>query len=227
MKISNRYGTINVLGRKKRFGGGKTIGLSMSGGADSTMLCILLAKTIQKKNLRTTIQPFNGLDLWAPLDSNGLPEIIKIIQEMFPTVNINWPVSTVFNTNGDHDFDKNSYIRPFTRELLRKKFIDVIIPGISLGPPLEAQKTFDVRDDDIYKIQRIPGYRLYNEVEQVDPAIAPYKNVDKRFIIQCYKDFNLRPLLDMTQSCTDPKGNCGHCWWCQERSWAIKEVFGE
>ena len=226
MKYKNRFGTINLLGKKKKFEN-KTIGLSMSGGADSTMLCILLAKTIQKRNMRTTIQPFNGYDMWAPLDSAGLPAIIKIVQEMFPTVDIKWPVSTVFNTDGDHTFDKNTYIRPFVKNMLTKKYIDYFIPGISLGPPLEAQQTFDVRDNDIYKIQRIPGYRLYNEVEQVDGKFAPYKHVDKRFIIQCYKDMDLKSLLDMTQSCTDPAGNCGHCWWCQERAWAIKEVFGE
>ena len=40
----------------------------MSGGADSTMLCYLLANTIQEQDLNITIQPYNGLDLWAPGD---------------------------------------------------------------------------------------------------------------------------------------------------------------
>lgn len=226
MKFKNKYGTVNVLMHKKLFNN-KTIALSMSGGADSTMLCILIAKTIEAKKLNSSIQPLNGYDIWAPLDSAGLPDIIKRIQTMFPTVKIHWPVSVVFKTNGSKTEDKNSYIGPFVEKLLQQKFINVFIPGISTGPPLEAQKEFHISDDAEYQIQRLPGYRLWNEVEKVKSALAPFKNVDKRFMIQCYKDFGLRNLLDMTQSCTNPKGNCGKCWWCNERNWAINEVFKE
>ena len=78
MKFSNKFGTINVLKEKNKYRN-RTIGISMSGGMDSTMLCILLAKTIESKGLRTVIQPYNGYDIWAPLDSAGLPNIINRI----------------------------------------------------------------------------------------------------------------------------------------------------
>ena len=42
--------------------------------------------------------------------------------------------------------------------------------------------------------------------------------------MQCYKDFDIEGLRELTNSCTVPIGNCGECWWCQERAWAISEV---
>ena len=223
MKFTNKFGTINVLKEKNKFRN-RTIGISMSGGMDSTMLCILLAKTIESKGLHTVIQPYNGYDIWAPLDSAGLPNIINRIRKDFPTVKLRWPISTVFNTGGDNVKDKNTYIRPLVRNLMNNKVIYKIMPGISMGPPMEDQLKFNVKDAHC-AIQRLPGYRLWNEVEEADDNLAPYKHIDKRFIVQCYKDFGYEDLIPMTQSCTDPKGNCGQCWWCEERKWAIDQVF--
>lgn len=224
MKFSNQYGEVEVL-KNKKLSRNKVIGLSMSGGADSTLLCVLVAKTIDQKGLNSIIQPYNGYDTWAPLDSAGLPKIITYIRTLFPNVRINWPVSVVFDTNGDHEKDKNTYIRPFVHNLINREYVDFIIPGISSGPPIEVQEKFGIKDHTA--IQRIPGYRLWNEVENANDKRAPFKNVDKRFMLQCYKDFGLKELFDMTQSCTHPAGNCGKCWWCKEREWASQEVFGE
>ena len=113
MQYKNTFGKIQVMKNEHLFRG-KTLGVSMSGGADSTMLCYLLAKTIKKRDLQITIQPYNGYDIWAPLDSRGIIKIVQYIQSTFPTVDIQWPISTVFDTNGASasEGDKNSYIRP-------------------------------------------------------------------------------------------------------------------
>lgn len=218
MKFQNKYGTINVLPNPKQFRN-KTLGLSMSGGADSTILCILLAKTIESKGLNITIQPFSGYDLWAPLDSAGLPNIITFIKSEFPSVKINWPVSVVFDTQGSPD-GKNVYIGQLKKNMMDTGFINDFLVAISRGPELETQLKFNA-------IKRIPGYHIWNEVAEANPNLAPFKEVDKRFIVQCYKDFGYESLLKQTNSCTDPAGNCGECWWCQERSWAINTVFGD
>ena len=218
MKFQNKYGTINVLPNPKQFRN-KTLGLSMSGGADSTILCILLAKTIESKGLNITIQPFSGYDLWAPLDSAGLPNIITFIKSEFPSVKINWPVSVVFDTQGSPD-GKNVYIGQLKKNMMDTGFINDFLVAISRGPELETQLKFNA-------IKRIPGYHIWNEVAEANPNLAPFKEVDKRFIVQCYKDFGYESLLKQTNSCTDPAGNCGECWWCQERSWAINTVLGD
>ena len=226
MQFQNKYGTIDVLptaGKLKN----KTLGVSMSGGADSTMLCILLAKTIETEELNITLQPFSGHDLWAPLDTAGLPNIITFIKSQFPNVKINWPVSVVFDTQGVYD-GKNIYIGQLKKNMMDTGFINDFLVAGSRGPELEFQLKFTVPAERDWKpIKRIPGYHQWDEVSKGDPNFAPFKDVDKRFIVQCYKDFGYESLLKQTNSCTDPAGNCGECWWCQERSWAIDTVFGD
>ena len=97
MEYKNKFGTINLLEDSKFKN--KTIAVAMSGGADSTMLCYLLANTIQEQDLNITIQPYNGLDLWAPGDGQQVPKIVYYIRNKFPFVQINWPLSVVFDTD--------------------------------------------------------------------------------------------------------------------------------
>ena len=224
MQYKNKFGTIQVMKDGDLFRG-KTLALSMSGGADSTMLCYLLAKTSQRHNLQITIQPYNGYDTWAPIDSASVPRIIKFIRKKFPAVDIQWPLSTVFNTNGNHaPNDKNMYIGPLIDKLEAHNVVDEVMNGISMGPPLEVQQTFKDWDNKI-NVRRLPGYHLWNEVERAIDHLSPFKHVDKRFVVQCYKDFGIEKLLRMTNSCTAPQGNCSECWWCQERNWALNETL--
>jgi hypothetical protein len=224
MKYKNKFGTIHVMKDRDLFRG-KTLALSMSGGADSTMLCYLLAKTSRRHNLQITIQPYNGYDIWAPMDSKGVVKIIKYIQSKFPNVDIQWPISTVFDTNGDFaPNDKNMYITPLIEKLVAHNVVDLVMNGISMGPPLEVQQTFKDWDNKI-NVRRLPGYHLWNEVERAIDHLSPLKHIDKRFIVYCYKKFGIEELLEMTNSCTEPQGNCRECWWCQERSWALEQTL--
>jgi len=225
MQYKNTFGKIQVMKDEELFRG-KTLALSMSGGADSTILCYILAKTSQKRDLQITIQPYNGYDIWAPIDSTGVIKIIKYIQSKFPTVDIQWPISTVFNTNGASasEGDKNSYIKPLIEKLVAHNVVDLVMNGISMGPPLEVQQTFKDWDNKI-NVRRLPGYHLWNEVERAIDHLSPLKHIDKRFIVYCYKKFGIEELLEMTNSCTEPQGNCRECWWCQERSWALEQTL--
>jgi tRNA(Ile)-lysidine synthase TilS/MesJ len=69
MEYKNNFGTINIFEDVDKFKD-KTVAVAMSGGADSTMLCYLIANTINEQDLNITIQPYNGLDLWAPGDGH-------------------------------------------------------------------------------------------------------------------------------------------------------------
>tara|TARA_B100001057_G_scaffold487273_1_gene569747 strand:+ start:129 stop:806 length:678 start_codon:yes stop_codon:yes gene_type:complete len=224
MIIKNRFGEVNPLGEvdlKKT----KTIGISMSGGADSTMLCYLLAKSISNDKLNISIQPYNGYDINLPGDSNKIPYIISYIRNKFPDVDLKWSMTVVFS-NPEHKDIKNIFIQDLYKKMLHKNFDERVV-GITPGPPIEVQKKFKVAGQQ-QKIKRLPGYHLYDEVTDfAKHSSGPFKSVDKRFVIQCYKDFDLIDLLENTTSCTE-KQKCTSepkCWWCQEREWAIKEVL--
>ena len=70
--IKNKFGEVKILSNNML---AKSIGISMSGGADSTMLCYLLAKSISNGKLNISIQPYNGYDINLPGDSNKIPFI--------------------------------------------------------------------------------------------------------------------------------------------------------
>jgi hypothetical protein len=59
-----------------------------------------------------------------------------------------------------------------------------------------------------------------------DPStgiIVPFGSIDKRYIIQYYKNHNLQGLLKLTHSCgNDPLVSCGKCFNCLEKNWAIE-----
>lgn len=216
MQYRNRFGKVYILDDEK-FYNNKTIAISMSGGADSTMLCYLLANTIRKRNLNIQIQPYNGYDISVPSDSAGLPSIINYLQEKFPDVLIHWPISCVFDTKNTDT--KNNYIRPLIEKLCDKKVVDEVIQAVCLGPPKEVQRSFIGNN-----YFRRPGYALWDEIVKAKNH-APFVNIDKRFIAQAYVDYNIEDLLNLTNSCTRPQGNCKECWWCQERAWAINEAY--
>ena len=188
MIIKNRFGEINPLG-EVNLQKTKTIGISMSGGADSTMLCYLLAKSISNDKLNISIQPYNGYDIGLPGDSKNIPYIITYIRNKFTDVDLKWPMSVVFS-NPEHKDIKNNFINDLYKKMFYKNFDERVV-AITPGPPIEVQKKFKV-PGHVPKIKRLPGYHLYDEVTDFGKhSSGPFKTVDKRFVIQCYKDFDI------------------------------------
>ena len=223
MIFENKFGKIKIFEDKEKFKG-KTVAVAMSGGCDSTLLCYLIAHTINEEDLNITIQPYNGLDLWAPGDGIQIPKIINYIRSKFPNVKINWPLSVVFDTDGGKAPTKHTYIKPFS-VMLEEKIVDYTIHGISMGPPEDIQNSFKKTQGHPGDIVRLPGGLYWDELNRQDDDLAPYKTVDKRFMVQAYQDFGINDLLDMTASCIVPDPGCGGtCWWCQEREWAVSSL---
>lgn len=57
-------------------------------------------------------------------------------------------------------------------------------------------------------------------------TIMPFVMLDKRAVVQLYKDLALEELFSKTYSCavrTDEP--CGTCFQCYEKDWALKEVY--
>lgn len=54
---------------------------------------------------------------------------------------------------------------------------------------------------------------------------TPWWNMDKKFVAGVYQEMGLvDTLFPITRSCEDlqlKEGHCGRCWWCEERFWAF------
>jgi hypothetical protein len=138
MIYENKFGKVDIL-PDPDFWDGHIIGIAMSGGADSLMLCYLVANTIKKLKLNSSIQPYNGYDIHVPHDSNAAVKTLPTLIRKFPTVDIKWPISTVFNSNGEDN--KMDYITKLRKALAGATFTRHIT-GITLGPPYKVQNSW-------------------------------------------------------------------------------------
>ena len=145
MIYKNKFGEVDILNKKYNFDN-KVIGLSMSGGADSTMLCYLLAKTIQKEKLNIIIQPYTGYDIDIPHDSEKLPNIIEYIRNKFPDIKIRWPIAVTFKSNG-----KDIKIRWFEEGISFEDWKN----GESPSSPMNDKKAID----SAYEKMNQEGYK--------------------------------------------------------------------
>ena len=68
---------------------------------------------------------------------------------------------------------KNMYIKPLIEKLVAHNVVDLVMNGISMGPPLEVQQTFKDWDNKI-NVRRLPGYHLWNEVERAIDHLSPF-----------------------------------------------------
>lgn len=212
-----------------------TIGIWMSGGADSSLLCYLIAKEIKIKNLSIKIQPLTVQK--RPNIFESIPVKNKIIEIL----------------DADHIFKEHiiyhapiegwqteNYLSMFAtknRENIRNNVFQVLFSGITTNPPREVQEKFqwgvleDVESKRGSHLMK-DTVRYFTETEnQIEYEFLEYKpffNINKKDIAAIYKENNLlESLFPLTRSCEDRnflQGHCGKCWWCEERLWAFGQL---
>lgn len=227
MIYANEYGTVDLLSEQflqslKSDNG--TIGVKLSGGADTALLLHLLAKEISERNLNFSIVPYTFND--KPDRFIVAQNIIHEVAKTFPKVKFE-----------KHQYDEISlpYRKVFDKwalKLTRQYDIVFFTNGVNLPAPeeaitinkelakfvgtREAPRNYDTQDLERIGIQDIPEY-------------SPFKDVDKRFTAQLYEDeFLLETLFPLTRSClgsaevTDyHEKPCKICYWCEEKYWAF------
>ena len=198
-----------------------TLGIWCSGGADSTALLYLLAKTIQKKKSYMKIQPMSVRRQrpWNPVKAthviNKITEILDF-KNMLPHI-IYYP---------DKKDEHQTEIKEFwdrDKENQETGVWDVLYDGITSNPP-KGEMPYDTDQKD----RRNPD----EDHELITPcgtSMRPFFNTNKKFVADIYKQENLMSnLFPLTWSCegTFEKTNgyltpCESCWWCHERYWAF------
>lgn len=213
----------------------KTIGIWMSGGADSSLLCYLLAKEIKVKNLPVKIQPLTVQK--RPNIFESIPVKNKIIEIL--------DVEHIFNEHiiyhaPSEGWQTKAYLSMFAtknRENIRNNLFQALFSGITTNPPREVQEQFqwgvleDVESKRGSHLMK-DTVRYFTETEnQIKYEFLEYKpffNINKKDIAELYKENNLlESLFPLTRSCEDRnflQGHCGKCWWCEERRWAFERL---
>ena len=193
------------------------IGISHSGGVDSTLLLyILMSVSKNTIHIFTTGNNQRG--------RKNVETSVKVVE---------WLINETGNSNIEHhisytDVQSTMTLFPKLGKYKKQGLIDVVYTGITANPPAEVCADFTL---PITENNRNP------EVERPTKFgffYTPFTNIDKRKIAEVYQDLELDDLFNITRSCEfDPTidpfdpgmGHCGRCWWCQEREWAFGGLY--
>lgn len=212
-----------------------TVGIWLSGGADSAMLCYLLAEHIKRTQRGVKIQPLT-IDYKRPFQNIGVQVKDKIAElldagDIFLDHIVYHPESEWTADELSNEFHKRNY------ENFKENKFQVLFSGISTNPPQQVQEGFKWGILDSVEKKRGEGVAKTTSryfVETVDGVdyefleIKPFFEMNKKDIAEIYADRNLlETLFPLTRSCEKigtVTGHCGECWWCEERQWAFKRL---
>jgi hypothetical protein len=164
---------------------------------------------------------------------------------MAPELNCKDPV--IEDENGHMKTGDRVQVRAWNDYMCYTNQIPAWFGGITLNPtdnlitqkPFDRNKEFEYSEEDLKKL-----IRRHNGVY----ICHPFSFTDKEWIMQQYKNFDRIDLLKLTHSCEGDDNlypevyqgldyrtyvpdqivpECGKCFWCQERHWGMKKVFGE
>jgi hypothetical protein len=233
MKYESEHGVVKFWDPWPQLNVFKKIGINLSGGCDSALLMFFTCRELERRNSDATIIPITGVHTLRPTNIWNATEILSLFKDMFPTVNFG--EHQVFYYDKESSDDKVNKHHAYERTLYRDKIIDALFHGRTSNPPKEECEKHDLsynrelkRDCDSPKKETYLG-------DHRGGFYCPFDYVDKRFIADMYKQYNLMDnLFPLTASCvgyadttdywTKP---CKECWWCREKKWAFGYYDGK
>jgi 7-cyano-7-deazaguanine synthase in queuosine biosynthesis len=190
------------------------IGITMSGGVDSSLLCYILMKYATGP-----IHIINFSSRYHQWASPGtVADVVGFCLD-----------HTKFNS--DNIFMHTYFVHKRTQEEITKRIkehvhqkVSVVYGATTATPPEEDLTLFKVPTIDYISRTRDPNVMRspYGTIGYYRPLF----NVDKKQIKRMYDELGLTDtLFPITRSCDNPEiktGHCnGNCWWCEERKWAF------
>lgn len=190
------------------------VGISMSGGADSTIIAYLAMTQLDVPIHFITMSTVDRGCAQHKTTSDVIARLCDI------TDNYNVVHHLSFAINAENGI-KNIF--ELSKDLLYKQqIVNSILTGITANPPLDVTDQFTQREN-VEPVDRNP-----DESRALQRAVGwynPLTNLNKQDIVQIYYDHGVHEsLYPVTKSCWTDYGvePCGECWFCEERSWGEK-----
>ena len=198
------------------------IGVSCSGGADSSILLYHLMREVEQKIYICT----TGNNQRNRYNVTGASRVVEKLIQLTGNSNIEHHISYCEVQTSEELFPKLS-------TYFKNNTVNIFYTGITSNPPIEVTDKFKLKITEHDRSEKKKD--LLIQIPNVGLAYTPWANVDKRKIAEMYKEANLlEELFPLTRSCEydptssffdvieDPRmGHCGSCWWCEERQWAF------
>jgi len=198
----------------------KSVGLSLSGGADSALAFYCLLKTLSDRNQDTLVYTMHGYDTFRTVARSyeAADAVYEYIVSLF---NIEVPPLHTFAFYKNKAVGKYEWFFPNYIYLKNKYNIEDMITSMTLGMPDRKRPNWN---EDKYELTEEEVIAMSKEA----PLRFPFATVDKKFIAHQYRKLGLSDLSALTSSCVgDQKVPCKKCWWCEERYWAFKSYDGD
>lgn len=207
----------------------KTLGIWLSGGADSSLLCYLLAKHILDNNLDFKIQP---VTIFKNKRTTYYKNVLDFIKD---SLNCNELfLEPIVKDRIDED-EHTAFFNLNYENVISKKY-KYIYSGINQTPEAENYTSTwkPVYELDQSRSKYTKKLMVINCVIELENKlhefgeIRPFFNLNKKKIAELYKQYGLLDtLFPLTVSCNtgniEPR-HCGECWFCQERKWAFGKL---
>lgn len=231
----------------------KTVAVNLSGGADSAMCTSLLCEIITRNNYDTKVLIISHSRVWKtrPWQSQVQIEVYNKLKQRYPNVidqrieNFIPPTleesvsgSIVNGSSGDRII-----VGEFNHYVTWKYGIDVSYNAVTANPPIDEFNHKATPRDRTYDVDAMTT----NEIVS-DHTIRPFMLIPKDWIICQYLKRGWEDLLNTTRSCEgdsvhmpyffehdyttyvhgkSPLPECGECFWCAEREWALNKARNE
>lgn len=216
----------------------RDIGVMVSGGVDSALVCYLLAYKVKKYNTGTKIYPITTEFMARPCNIRGAYNVLRTIEKL---LDIQFGQHLIFPTPNhlEHvtDEDKKRLFSLNIDEYRSRYNLLFIGNGLTANPPIE-----DVPDTNfVRQVERDDRVQVLKKLEQKTTQF-PLLFSDKKIVGKLYKSLGLLDtLFPVTRSCEaeteesknhtltcfdfKPKGE--ECWWCRERAYGFQEYKPE
>lgn len=200
------------------------VGIKLSGGADSAILCYLLAKykVTERPDLEIVIT--TGVIRTRPFQYEKASSVRDKIAELLDV-----PVWQLFKKHHTYNMETRTLrLRQHeeTNRLYETGQVDCHIWGVTQNPPSDVMETL-LPGRDTTRDPTVGETKVWR-----DTSYNPFTNIDKRGVASVYR---LQGVLDdifpLTRSCeidntyvfTDATTcQTANCFWCQERKWGFQ-----
>jgi hypothetical protein len=225
----------------------RSVGIALSGGADSALLAYMICDKIPSNRADFTVHVINNIRCWKtkPWQQTDAKSVIRWLENRFP--NITFKVHTNFvapelehaygtmitDEYGKEVSGDTLELRAFAEFVCVSEDVDAYFNGVTRNP-----KDVDLGGMVARDIDPTMDNSHLQLMEHMDRMVShPFRFADKSQIMLQYKRLGLEDLLNRTRSCegefdhitykTYTPGQyvpvCGKCFWCLEREWALNE----
>ena len=232
----------------------KRIGINLSGGADSALLCYILCQSIKQNNLDTKIDVITYQRCWETRPWQGFIslQVYNWLKQKFPSI-IENRYTTYIPPEIEHGVIGNIVngrsgdqiiVGSFNKFAAWQYNLDAVYNATSQNPNDLREDRMTNRDADA-KDGNITDVLMYSPKVNAT-FLHPFKFVKKDWIVAQYHILGILDLYKTTRSCEgdinhhdiikDTCSNfkkctngmtipeCNQCWWCEERHWADSRV---